>query len=386
MSLPSTTISMEKHARKTLSLYTTSVLYFVVFLYSTSVEGHASFTIKEKFLFGYQIQENFQTDWIGCLMKCQEHSECVSYNYHTRKNFCQLNHHGIEHACMAEDVLHSGSPYIFQQVKPVTNGRLASRRILQKCSCNCGADNQCTSNNEPGVGDTPELAAQSCKDILQRRSDATDGPYYLDAFPNKTFTYCHMTEIPGCGGGGWTLVIKMDGNKQTFKYNSTLWESMAPYKSHNGVDLKEKETLLPTYWYTKFTRLCLGMKHDGNTSWIAINYTADSLLSVFRSPGRKVETHLDVSQWKSLLRGSSLQTACTVQGFNILHKAPETASARIGITGFPGNCTTSASRIGFGTGGTFYGMDGTNTCGNEAKNKPDNGERSIKAFGYIFIQ
>jgi hypothetical protein len=22
-----------------------------------------------------------------------------------------------------------------------------------------------------------------------------------------------MTEIPGCGKGGWTLVMKMDGNK-----------------------------------------------------------------------------------------------------------------------------------------------------------------------------
>ena len=25
--------------------------------------------------------------------------------------------------------------------------------------------------------------------------------------------YCHMTEIVGCGGGGWTLVMKLDGNK-----------------------------------------------------------------------------------------------------------------------------------------------------------------------------
>ena len=26
-------------------------------------------------------------------------------------------------------------------------------------------------------------------------------------------TYCHMTEIPGCGQGGWTLVMKIDGSK-----------------------------------------------------------------------------------------------------------------------------------------------------------------------------
>ena len=25
--------------------------------------------------------------------------------------------------------------------------------------------------------------------------------------------YCHMTDIPACDGGGWTLVMKLDGSK-----------------------------------------------------------------------------------------------------------------------------------------------------------------------------
>ncbi len=25
--------------------------------------------------------------------------------------------------------------------------------------------------------------------------------------------YCHMSEISGCGQGGWTLVMKVDGDK-----------------------------------------------------------------------------------------------------------------------------------------------------------------------------
>ena len=25
--------------------------------------------------------------------------------------------------------------------------------------------------------------------------------------------YCHMANISGCGKGGWTLVMKVDGNK-----------------------------------------------------------------------------------------------------------------------------------------------------------------------------
>ena len=29
--------------------------------------------------------------------------------------------------------------------------------------------------------------------------------------------YCHMTTLDGCGGGGWTLVMKMDGSKVNMK-------------------------------------------------------------------------------------------------------------------------------------------------------------------------
>ena len=28
-----------------------------------------------------------------------------------------------------------------------------------------------------------------------------------------TKTYCQMTPLTGCSGGGWTLVMKIDGNK-----------------------------------------------------------------------------------------------------------------------------------------------------------------------------
>ena len=32
--------------------------------------------------------------------------------------------------------------------------------------------------------------------------------------------YCHMTTLDGCGGGGWTLVMKMDGSKVNIKQYS----------------------------------------------------------------------------------------------------------------------------------------------------------------------
>jgi hypothetical protein len=49
------------------------------------------------------------------------------------------------------------------------------------------------------------------------------GAYYLqangslDQYP----VHCHMAEIDGCGGGGWTLVLKTDG----FKVRNTFHDS-----------------------------------------------------------------------------------------------------------------------------------------------------------------
>ena len=37
--------------------------------------------------------------------------------------------------------------------------------------------------------------------------------YSLNTGSEKTSVYCHMTSLDACGGGGWTLVIKMNGSQ-----------------------------------------------------------------------------------------------------------------------------------------------------------------------------
>ena len=60
------------------------------------------------------------------------------------------------------------------------------------------------------------------------------------------------------------------------------------------------------------------------------------------------------------------------------------SKARIGILGNDQNsCSSPDSRIGFGTAGNH---DDTNTCGNEAVFSADNGDKHIKAMGYILVQ
>ena len=91
--------------------------------------------------------------------------------------------------------------------------------------------------------------------------------------------------------------------------------------------------------------------------------------------------------WKTLISSqASLQLNCNKEGFNAAcsYKGGPTRAARIGILGNNENdCVTCNSRIGFGTGGP---ADDSNTCGNEVAASPDNGDKYIKAMGYILVQ
>jgi len=89
--------------------------------------------------------------------------------------------------------------------------------------------------------------------------------------------------------------------------------------------------------------------------------------------------------WKFLIGSqASLQTGCNKEGFNAVCSTSGQSKARIGILGNNQNeCSSCDSRIGFGTGGAH---DDSNTCGNEATISPDNGDKHIKAMGYILVQ
>ena len=79
-----------------------------------------------------------------------------------------------------------------------------------------------------------------------------------------------------------------------------------------------------------------------------------------------------------------MQLHCNMEGFNAVGSSTSYSKARIGIIGNQqNNCGSCNSRIGLGTGGH---PDDSNTCGNEASDSSDNGNKKIKAMGYIFVQ
>ncbi|XP_022804046.1 uncharacterized skeletal organic matrix protein 5-like [Stylophora pistillata] len=192
-------------------------------------------------------------------------------------------------------------------------------------------------------------------------------------------------DLVGCGGGGWTLVMKIDGNEPNFHYNSDLWNDRNAFNLPGGMtgfDLQE--TKLPTYWNTSFFKICLGMRIGNQINFFAINREENSLYSLI-ADGQYRNTSSGRTTWKSLIGSqASLQHNCNKEGFNAICSSQSASKARIGIVANnQGSCSSCDSRIGFGTGGSH---DDTNTCGNQATHSADNGDKHIKAMGYILVQ
>ena len=129
------------------------------------------------------------------------------------------------------------------------------------------------------------------------------------------------------------------------------------------------------------------MKVDNQIKFIVINKKASSLHSLI-ADGQYRSTSLGRDTWKLLISPlGSLQENCNKEGFNVKstkqHNRKDMSKARIGILGNnEDDCGLCDSRIGFGTGGLH---DNTNTCGNEATSQGDNGDKHIKAMGYILV-
>ena len=126
------------------------------------------------------------------------------------------------------------------------------------------------------------------------------------------------------------------------------------------------------------------MKIGQQINFIVVTKAANSLYSLI-ADGQYRTTSLGRNTWKTLIGSqASLQQNCNKEGFNAMGFFSPNSRVRIGIIGNNEyDCTTCDSRIGFGTGGT---PEDSNTCGNAAALGPDNGDKFIKAMGYILVQ
>nr|XP_058950992.1 uncharacterized protein LOC131778586 [Pocillopora verrucosa] len=226
--------------------------------------------------------------------------------------------------------------------------------------------------------------ATSCKEIYDKDISNVSGVVTLLVDSQPLSVFCHMGNF-GCGDGGWTPVIKIDGRETTFHYNAPYWSNYKEFNIAGGeTGFDGQELKLPTYWNTSFSKICLGMKIDQQLKFIVIHKQADSLYSLI-ADGQYRNTSLGRDKWKELIGSQgSLQHNCDKEGFNAVCTKEGYSKARIGIVGNnENNCFSCDSRIGLGTGGY---PDHSNTCGNEAVANPDNGDKHIKVMGYILVQ
>ncbi|CAB4021034.1 Hypothetical predicted protein [Paramuricea clavata] len=213
-----------------------------------------------------------------------------------------------------------------------------------------------------------------------------------------------MTNVSGCYGGGWTMVMKIDGSLSTFKYNSSHWTNKTTYNDtdygrNGGLDNGQYKG--STYSTTSFEEICVGMKYDGNFRAFSFRYPASSLYDLI-ADGNYRQTDVSRKQWKGLINGSSLQENCNRQGFNVRGDTTNpvhykvTVKVRLGIVANEQNeCDTPDSFLGLGAGGDLNhlkiacGSDShtsANAAGNIAQCSADNGNKNARAMAYILVR
>jgi hypothetical protein len=189
-------------------------------------------------------------------------------------------------------------------------------------------------------------------------------------------------------GGGWTLVLKADGNQNTFGYSASLWTNQTLYNA-DAPDFDTTEAKLETFNSVPFSALLIRMQvpvTSGTVQSLLISHSGDSLYAVmggntytaFNTPPTRAD-------WKALAGPtSSLQYNCNRQGFNV---QPGYASIRIGYLGNnEDDCGSPDSYIGVG------GLDSpclgghAPTAGGSAGCNGDNGNGHFPGFAWVYVR
>ncbi|XP_032218125.2 uncharacterized protein LOC116601450 [Nematostella vectensis] len=361
-------------------------LYVITFVESQSRKDLSRNTVfkptKDEYLDNSTFKTVPDSRPFDCSLHCLADPDCQSTNYHPPTRMCELCNHtfksrpgyriskpGYIHFDPDKGSILSDEPCRNVECK---NGGMCypvdspSAHPPWKCVCQINTTGMLC---EQWIG----VAASSCKDAFIKGC-TKDTSYILNIEDKSVETFCHLTAIDGCGDGGWTLAMKVNGSKTTFPYESSLWTDKSAYNPSAGLTgFDNQETKLPSYWATPFTKICIGFKVGDTLKNMTIPYTATSLYDVI-ADGTYRGTSIGKTAWRALIAGSSMQGNCNRQGFNVLGRL------RIGIMSNQENdCITCDTHLGIGGDVMIAG----NRCGSSYC---DNGPKNIKAMGYLLLQ
>jgi hypothetical protein len=258
--------------------------------------------------------------------------------------------------------------------KPITDG--------------CGDAGTCsgTGTQCPGVqtcsGGVCKLVAASCKALLDAVPGSKSGLYDLDpdgAGPGQPFpAYCDM----GSDGGGWTLLMKQDGNKDTLTYDAPLWTNTATLQPDKP-DFDGNEFKSPGAMTMAFKQVRLVLKTGSEVKGLTLPIAANSLVELWKGP--YVQTSAGKDAWKTLMPGPSTQPNCNREGANA-----DCAGRRVRLgllTNQENDCNSCDSYLGLGhTGQGGCDGQGQSWCGMMASCSADNGAKNVPALGYLFVR
>ncbi|KAL9954494.1 hypothetical protein ACROYT_G042042 [Oculina patagonica] len=316
-------------------------------------------------------------DDFDCTFKCHRNPLCFSVNLAASKGadgklWCELL--SSDKYNNSDEYRENKSSHHFAMMSPCLPSPC---RNGGTCVANYKDDTfKCLCENR-FTGEYCEKAVTSCKVVYDTYKFNVSQVVELYFSVEQTSVLCHMGDF-GCGDGAWTPVMKIDGNKQNFHYDSNLWSNKESFNLDGGkTGFDTQETKLPTYWHTSFSKICLGIKIGQQINFVVINKQANSLYSLI-ADGQYHATSLGRNTWKALIGSqASLLPNCNKEGFNVASTDVTLGKARIGILGNNENdCIQCDSRIGFGTGGRHVD---SNTCGNVEF------YTQIKAMGYILV-
>lgn len=245
-------------------------------------------------------------------------------------------------------------------------------------------------------GGCPACPIASCQELKQTQPDAPSDVYTIDPDKGGPLTpfdvYCEQ----GVEGGGWTMVLKVDGRTKTFEYTSPLWSNNELHDP--DPELNRSETKLRSWDTVPLTELLVGFETPispgGNPltlKYIKLPAQATSTYALF-SPSTYKPTTLGRAEWKGVIDNSSLQNTCNREGFNVVgtNQSPQAyARVRIGIIANDiATCDSPNSYIGVGGGWTGENCiaNGTSTTGNRAGCSADKGDRDTASFAVVFAR
>ncbi|XP_020630582.1 uncharacterized protein LOC110067577 [Orbicella faveolata] len=190
-----------------------------------------------------------------------------------------------------------------------------------------------------------------------------------------------MKGINRCGGGAWTLVMRVNGSQGTFRYNSTAWSKTATVT-------KRRRTILPGYWLSPFNKIGIHLRFNAASTTLVLNHTAPSLHSVLQQGNNQAITQDFFLETGFPWIPTTLDDSCLEKGLNVIASHNMTiVKARIGVSSNESRCPYPSPFFARGVGfGLSMGFPDNITCGDIYLGDDNDGPRVTPAFCEIYIQ